>query len=207
MNAAYVREQLAIALRVARFEKDSVRDFDQSFDGFFRSFFGIILCAPLYLLIVLAERRITENAPIELPEASFPSMPPTSVTYIALESLSYLAGWIAFPLAMIFLARLIGASPRYVPFIVAYNWTSCVALALLTIPSALYLIGVIPITGAILLSYPILLFTIVYHWKVAREGLDISALTAVGIVLFDVILGLFIALTLARLRAGLVPIG
>jgi hypothetical protein len=47
MNASYVREQLKVALRVTRFEQDAVRDFDQTFSGFFCSFFGIILCAPL----------------------------------------------------------------------------------------------------------------------------------------------------------------
>jgi hypothetical protein len=57
MNAAYVREQILVALRVARFEKAAIHDFDQSLDGFFRSFFGIVLCAPLYVLILTAERR------------------------------------------------------------------------------------------------------------------------------------------------------
>ncbi len=204
MNVAYVREQLTIAIRVARFEKDSVGDFDQSFDGFFRSFFGIVLCAPFFVLVLFAERRIAANAPIEMPEVSFPQLPPANLSFFLLESANYLTNWILFPLAMVFLARLLGAGQRYVPFIVAFNWTSCVLFALSAIPSLLYLVGVVPISGAIVLYYPVVLFAIVYHWKVAHEGLDISGLNAAGIVLFDIILSLFIALTDARLRAGLV---
>jgi len=204
MNAAYVREHLKIALRVARFEKDSVRDFDQSFDGFFRSFFGIVLCAPFFMLVLFAERRIVANAAIEMPEVSFPPLPPANLIFFALESANYLASWIVFPLAMIFLTRLLGVGERYVPFIVAYNWTSCIVFALTAIPSLLFLLGVVPIAGAVVLYYPVVLFAIAYHWKVAYEGLNISALNAAGIVLFDFVLSLFIALTDAQLRAGLV---
>jgi hypothetical protein len=204
MNRAYVREQLKIALRVAGFEKDSVRDFDQSFDGFFRSFFGIALCAPFFVLALFAERRIAARAPIELPDVSFPPLPPANLIFVALESINYLASWIVFPLAMIFMTRLLGVGERYVPFIVAYNWTSCIVFALTAIPSLLFLLGVVPISGAIVLYYPVVLFAIVYHWKVAYEGLGISGLNAAGIVVFDLVLSLFIAYTDARLRTGLV---
>jgi hypothetical protein len=204
MNAPYVREQLKVALRVARFEQDAVRGFDQTFDGFFRSFFGIVLCAPLYVLILFAERRIFANAPVELPEVSLPPLPAANLTFAIVASTTYLAHWIAFPLVMIYLTKLIGAQTRYVPFIVAFNWTSCVTLALTTLPALFYLIGVISIIGAEILTFPILMFAMVYHWKVAREALDISNLNAGGIVLIELLLGLFISLTDTWLRAGLI---
>ncbi len=204
MNAAYVREQLKVALRVARFEQYAVRDFDKSFDGFFRSFFGIILCAPFYVLIIFADRRIAANAPTEMPGVEIGPLPLMNLTFVAFESMKYLTNWIAFPLAMIFLTRILGAGPRYVPFIVAYNWTSCVVFALSIIPPVLYLSGVIPIVAASSLSIPIILFAIAYRFKVAREALDITGLNAAGIVLFDLLLSLFIVLANARLRAGLV---
>ena len=204
MNAAYVRKQLNVALRVARFEQHAVRDFDQSFDGFFRSFFGIILCAPFYVLIMFADQRIAANAPIEMPGVEIPPQPPMNLAFAALESMNYLANWIAFPLAMILLTRILGVGPRYVPFVVAYNWTSCVIFALTVIPTALYLSGVVPIVAASSLSIPVIMLAIAYRFKVAREALDISGLNAAGIVLFDLLLSLFIVLVDTRLRAGLV---
>ena len=204
MNAAYVRGQLEVALRFARFEKDAVRDFDRSFDGFFRSFAGIVLCAPFYVLIVLADRRIAANAPADLPGVAIGAPPPANLVFFALESLNYVANWIAFPLAMIFITRLIGAGRHYVPFIVAYNWTSCVVFALTIIPPVLYLSGIAPVAAASSFSLPIILLAIAYRFKVAREALEISALNAAGIVLFDLLLSLLIVMANTQLRAGLV---
>jgi hypothetical protein len=181
-----------------------VRDFDQSFDGFFRSFFGILLCAPFYVLIVFTDRRIAASAPAEMPGVSIPPLPPANLTFAALESVNYLVNWIAFPLAMIFITRILGAGPRYVPFIVAYNWTSCVIFALTVIPPVFYLSGVLPIAAASFLSIPVIVLAIAYRFIVAREALDIPGLTAAGIVLFDLLLSLFIVLVDTRLRAGLV---
>ena len=160
--------------------------------------------APFFAVVLFTERRIVANAPIEMPEVAFPQLPPANFFFFLLESANYLTNWIIFPLAMIFLARLLGAGQRYIPFIIAFNWTSCVIFALSTIPSLLFLVGAVPISGAIVLYYPVVLFAIVYHWKVAHEGLGISGLNAAGIVLFDLILSLFIALTDARLRTGLI---
>jgi len=204
MNAAYVRGQLEVALRFARFEKDAIRDFDQTFDGFFRSFVGIVLCVPFYVLIVLADRRIAVNAPTEMPGVEIGPLPPANLAFLALESMNYLVNWIAFPLAMIFITRIIGAGRRYVPFIVAYNWTSCVIFALTIIPPVLYLSGLVPVAAASSFSLPVILLAVAYRFKVAREALDVSALNAAGIVLFDLLLSLLIVMVNTQLRAGLV---
>ncbi len=206
MNAVYVRAQLQAALRVVRFEQQATRDFDQSFDGFFRSFFGIILCAPFYVLIVLADRRIAVNAPTEMPGIEIPPQPPMNLVFIILESINYLASWIVFPLAMIFLTRILGAGSRYVAFIVAYNWTSCIVFALTIIPTFLYLAGVISVVAASTLSIPVIFLAILYRWKVAYDALEISGLTAAGIVIFDLLLSMFIVLVDTRLRAGLIEV-
>ena len=204
MNADYVREQLKVALRFARFEQDAIRDFDQSFDGFFRSFIGILLCAPLYVLIVLADRRIAASAPSEMPGVEFAPLPPANLAFFVLELANYLVNWIAFPIAMVFITRIIGAGPRYVPFIVAYNWTSCVIFALTIIPPVLYLSGLLPISAASAFSLPVILLAIAYRFKVAREALEVSGLNAAGIVLFDLLLSLLIVMLNTQLRAGLV---
>jgi hypothetical protein len=200
MNLAYVRGQLETALRVARLDRDAVRDFDQSIDGFFRSFYGIILCAPAYVFIILAERRMAASAVAEFPADGFLPPPPISLGYLTLETLIYVVYWLSFPVAMIFLARLIGAGSRYVPFVVAYNWTNCIVLFATVLPYLFYLAGIVPIAGAFFLSFPILLFALSYRWIVAVESLETTAMTAVGIVLFDFLLGLFVELGGSQLR-------
>lgn len=199
MTPSYVLHALMTAFRVARFDNNAVDDFDQSVEGFFRSFFGIVLAAPLYSIAVMAQRRIAE----ELAEAGGESLPVTGDGFTLIEWGAYAVNWIALPVAMILIARLIGVVPRYVPFVVAYNWGSCLVLALSTVPYFFYLLGVIPLIGVVLLYYPVVIFALVYHWRIARDGLQIPGLTAAGIVLLDLLLSILIALTAARLGMAL----
>lgn len=199
MSPSYVLHALMTAFRVARFDNNAVDDFDQSVDGFFRSFFGIVLAAPLYSIAVMAQHRIAE----ELAEASGESLPVTGAGFYLIEWGAYVVNWIALPVVMILITRLIGVAPRYVPFIVAYNWGSCFVLALSAIPYFFYLLGVIPLIGVALLYYPVVIFALVYHWRIARDGLQIPGLTAAGIVLLDLLLSILIALMVARLGMAL----
>ena len=48
------------------------------------------------------------------------------------ELVAYVVGWVAFPVAAIFLTRLLGLAARYVPLIVANNWSAVVQIALYT---------------------------------------------------------------------------
>ena len=56
------------------------------------------------------------------------------------ELVSFAVGWLAFPLAAIPLTRLLGLSARYVPLIVANNWSAVIQVALYT---AVVLVGTI----------------------------------------------------------------
>jgi len=200
MNLAYVGHALATALRVARFDKGAMAEFDQSFEGFFRSFVGILLCAPLYFLVLIAERRLSVDLATRNPDLSAAGLPPPDAAYYAVEAGTYLIEWLAFPLVMVGVVRLIGAGARYVPYIVAYNWSGCLVLTATTVPYILYLTGLISLTGVILLYYPVAIFTLVYRWRIARDGLQTSPTTATGIVILDFLLSLLVALLAARLQ-------
>jgi hypothetical protein len=202
MSVGYVRHALATAIRVARFDRSAMGDFDHSFEGFFRSFAGIVLCLPIYAVILFAERRIAMDASARLPDLAGAGLPPPDAAFYAVEGLTYLLDWLAFPLAMIGIARLIGAGARYVPYIIAYNWSGCLVLAATMIPYAIYLAGLISLTGVIVLYYPVAVFTLVYRWRIARDGLQITPMTATGIVIFDFLLSVFVALLAARLRGA-----
>jgi hypothetical protein len=203
IDAFYVRHALATALRMARFDRTAIADFDQSYEGFFRSFYGILLCAPIYAVILIAERRLAADPNAELSELTLARLPPPSLALYALEALTYLVSWLAFPLAMILMVRLLGATRRYVPLIVAYNWSSCILLAAMALPWLLYLSGVVSVTGVAALYAAVWTFGFIYRWIVAREGLQTSGLTAAGIAIFDYLLGLLILYGASRLRARL----
>lgn len=95
------------AFLFARFDARGLGYFNVTLDGFWRSFVGALVVLPLTVLTMMTEAR---GAEIDwLPEL-----------------LRYAGGWLLFPLVMIPIARLLGLSQQYVPFVIAYNWMQVV---------------------------------------------------------------------------------
>ena len=67
-------------------------------------------------------------------------------------------------------------------------------------PYLLYVVGLATVTGFILLYYLAVLFILVYRWRLARDGLQVTPATAVGIVALDVLMSAVIMLLAVRLQ-------
>ena len=90
------------AFLFARFDARGLGYFNVTLDGFWRSFIGALVVLPLTVLTMMTEAR---GAEIDwLPEL-----------------LRYAGDWLLFPLVMIPIARLLGLSQQYVPFVIAYK--------------------------------------------------------------------------------------
>jgi len=204
MNTAYIRHALTAAIRVARFEKDAINDFDHSFEGFFRSFFlAFLISLPFYPILVWGERMIAAEADAIGRGVDFAGLAPVGLGHYLVESGAYILSWIVFPIAMIFVARLIGAAKHYVSYVVAYNWGSCIVLAVTLPPHILYLMGVISLDAMALLYYPVIAFALIYRWRVAQTALELPGYTATAVVIIDVLISIFIAIGAARLQQGI----
>jgi len=203
IGVGYLRHALGTAARVARFDTNAIAEFDHSFEGFFRSFFAAVLCLPLYVLVVAGERRLTEDITATVPGRAFVPLPPPDATYLAVEAAAYLLNWLALPLAMIAIVPMLGASRRYVPYIVAYNWGSCIVFAVTLLPYLAYAAGLASLTGMVILYYAVTVFVVTYRWRLARYGLQIPGITAAGIVIIDLLVSILIALGTARIHRSL----
>ncbi|MEC9470098.1 MAG: hypothetical protein VYA18_10295, partial [Pseudomonadota bacterium] len=95
--------------------------FDQSIQGFWRSFSVIFLLVPVYVVSCLAEKRLFFAENLYHPDA-FPNG-----SYWFAQFLGMGVDWLALPLLLALLAAPIGISNRYVSFIVVRNWTSLLA--------------------------------------------------------------------------------
>ena len=120
------------ALLLARGETRGMALLDLSVDGFWRSFAAAVIVAPAYLLVLLDQYRL-----LGWPEHVWGT--------VAAETTSYLLGWVSFPLAAIPLTRLLGLSGRYVPLVIANNWSTVVQVALYT---TVVLVGMVLPAGA-----------------------------------------------------------
>jgi len=108
--------------------------FTMTADGFWRSFAAIVLVAPLYLAVTSLGG---DGAAADLPEGARAS--PPAVFRLAVIA----AEWVAYPAAMAFVTRLLGLQHRYVPYIIAYNWSSVPASAVVMPPILLLAGGLI----------------------------------------------------------------
>jgi hypothetical protein len=168
------------AWRLARFDAGGVQFFDNTVEAFWRSFYAALIALPGYGLLVLLRVAGTTDA----------GAPP--MTVLVVESISYAAGWFAFPLAMFYVARTFDLTASYFRYIAAYNWAIVLQVTLL--------LGVTAVTaslplapGVVQLVFLVASFAILaYQWFIARATLGIAAGAAAGIVALDLVLGLLI---------------
>lgn len=165
--------------RLAHFDRTGMAYFDKTVDGFWRSFFAAILIAPFFA-VMLGLRFSAEGALAD------------PVHYGMLEAMSYLISWFAFPVVMLALSESLDCRERFIGYMVAYNWSVVLQNAVLVplgILSALRVFS--PDIGALIWLTAIGLIA-AYLWFIARAGLGVPALTAIGIVAIDILLSLVI---------------
>jgi len=172
------------AWRLMLFDAGGMAYFDTSIDGFWRSFFAAAVVAPAYALFVVVRFTTAETEVVD-------------PGWLALVKCgAYLASWVVFPAAAVLVTRLLGVTARYIPLIVAYNWSN--------VPSLLILLPVemLAASGSGIgetIGSLALLFILVYEWFVVRVALGVAAFTAVGIVVLDVLLAVIIQVSANRL--------
>ena len=175
-SLAEIANALTGSMLLARRDTSGYGYFNQSVDGFWSSFFAIFLLAPFYLAIGALERDVAAVGGVPIGD------PPAG---LAAQIVVLTVQWFAFPLAMVPLARLLGLDRQYVPFIIAYNWSSVPAIAFLSLPYLLFAAGLAGAQAVTLVSFLAMLAVIYYRWFVTRTALGTNAGTAAGIVVFD----------------------
>ncbi|HYM18206.1 MAG TPA: hypothetical protein VEU06_06570 [Micropepsaceae bacterium] len=186
MTGAYVRHALFTAFRVAKFDRGASEEFDHSFEGFFRSFFAALLSLPIAILLTVTQDRIVADLAANAGRSVAAAAP--GMGFWLIEGGAYVVEWVALPLAMILIVKLLGASRRYVPFIIAYNWGSCLVYLVMTIPDIAYLLGITTLKSIAIVYYGAYAFIATYRWQMARETLQISGLNAAAIVILAALL-------------------
>jgi hypothetical protein len=166
--------------RLAHFDGAGMAYFDRSVDGFWRSFFAALLIAPLYA-VMLGLRYSAAGEPGD------------PMHYGLIEAISYLISWFSYPVVMHALTALLDCRDRFVGYMVAYNWSLVLQNGLLVPIAMLNALQVISPNAASVLWLIAIVMVLAYLWFIARAGLAVPPLTAVGIVSIDVLLSLLIS--------------
>ena len=167
------------AYRLARFDPGGLGFFDVTVQGFWRSFFAAVLVAPLYLILLLIRYSNLPN-PLSL------------FRFITLEAIAYVIAWVAFPLVMDRLVRVVDRDNCYIRYIVPYNWISVIQNAVYLPIVILGTIGALAPETSSGLAFVTLVWVLVYTWFVTRTAIDVPGHVAGGLVTVDLLLSVLI---------------
>ncbi|MDJ0951337.1 MAG: hypothetical protein QNJ94_20690 [Alphaproteobacteria bacterium] len=177
------------AWRLARLDANGMRYFDGTEGAFWRSFFAAALVLPAYVVLVGQGEtwRGDEIGPGRL---------------FAIEAISYVISWTAFPLAAFYVVTLMDRGGRYFAYIAAYNWAQVIEISFLLLLSFIgHLFGADGLAPT--LSYLVLGVIMLYEWFIARSALNVNGFNAFGLVVIGFVIMFFLhSLSTVLMHAG-----
>ena len=193
LSTQEISRSLTGALMLVKGRREGMAAFDLSLTGFWRSFGAVFLILPIYVITMVAQRHVLISD-TELTAEAFPDN-----AFFVGNLIGFFLDWIAFPILAALIARPIGFADRYVPFIVARNWTSVIAILPYSIPIVLYSLGILTPELTTILTLAAILFVLYYRFVVTRISLDATVSLALGLVVLDLVLSLVLGEIINRL--------
>ncbi len=172
-------DNLAGAWLVMRGRAEGLSRLDLSLEGFWRSFAAILLIVPFAILGLISQRELVPEDVGAPADAG-----------IGLEAVALLGDWLTFPLVFAVIARPLGLTARYVPFIVARNWASVLITAMVSFVHAGHVVGLLPSEFASLLLFVAVAIALRFSYVIARTTLAVPMSVALPIVLLDLLISL-----------------
>lgn len=151
------------AWRLFRRDPKGLSLFGQDEAAFWKSFWCAVIIAPAYIvLLVLIPDQLRSDASL--------------LRVVPVEVISYTIGWVAWPLVAYTLLGVMGVRDRYIPYIVAYNWSSgpqvVLLLGIALVSSAFNL----PMDAFLMMNLFAMIWLLAYHGYIVRvaTGLDLG---------------------------------
>lgn len=193
LTSQEIRRSVAGAWALFKGQAEGMRAFDLTIEGFWRSFLVFFLLLPPFAISVLAEQKLSIEHLKDFAQTTSDGL------YFLVQLLGFSTDWVLMPALLAAFARTLDIEKTYLPFIIARNWSSLIAVIPYTVPAALYLLGVISSGSMIFLSLVAMAVILRYRYMIARIALETSGALAVGIVALDFILSLLIGSAISRL--------
>jgi hypothetical protein len=162
------------AWRLARRDPSGLIWMDPSRRGVWHSFWGPALVAPGFL-VMQALDGVFETEQLRP---------------LVVELIAYVIGCVAFPLAMAHLSEGLGRTHLYTRFVVAYNWSAVIQMALL-LPASL-LMHLVPGDAFAMLNLAVSILLLVYQAYIAHVALAVAPGTAAMLIFLDLLIGAMI---------------
>lgn len=191
------RRSLAGAWLLLRNDPRGFAAMDTSYDGFLRSFSVVLFLLPFYFINLNANMALrAEDIGLDTTSTS-----PTGSDYL-FEVVLIGLDWITFPLLAMIFVRQFGGASHYSRLIVARNWASLIAIQFIMIPTVLFLVGLIDSSMLAFLRLVSLAIILRYQYTIIRNALGCAISPAIGLVTLDVLVTIFVTLSLQSLTGN-----
>jgi hypothetical protein len=195
-SSDYIQQSLSGAARLMAGRKDGVRLLDISADGFWTSFFAIVVALP-----AMTVTWVTLANEIAFQGDGIGSRLSIVLSLAAID----VVAWIL-PLGLLALvARLAGMAHRYVHFVVASNWGGAIYVWIMVPPALVRLFWPDAGEGLTAISLGLFFFTMVLSWRLTNAVLDKGPAFATGVFSAMFVTSLLVLFTLQGLF-GLVQV-
>jgi hypothetical protein len=169
------------AWRLARRDPRGLVWFQTGPEGFWTSFWGPALVFPAFLILQVLDGTFEDEL-----------LRPLVVHLIA-----YVAAVVAFPLAVSHIADGLDKGRHYIRYIVAYNWSAVIQMAVL-LPAVL-LAHLFPGNAFAMFNLAVTLALLVYQAYIAHVALDVPPAHAGMLVVLDLMIGALVQMIADRL--------
>ncbi len=164
---------------LARFNANGITLFDNSVEGFWRSFWAAAIVLPAYaILLTLRYSGATFGV--------------GSGTVFLVQSIANVVDWMAFPFAMFYVAQMFNRDQWYCRYIAAYNWAAVLQITLMLIISLIAAGGILPPALGYWATAIVLVFVLAYKGFIAHVALQSTWAGAAAIVFLDFCLSLML---------------
>ena len=173
------------AFQLTKLDLKGFEYFGNSKKQFWFSFVGAILIAPLFLtyLVTLYMNTNIENG---------------FSNYLIVQSLSYSIAWLTFPLVILHLGPFLKCEGQLIQYLVACNWVSVIQNGVYLPIIILGIMKVFPEPMLSVFGLTALLWILGVSLFVTYKALNLPLTTAAGIVVLDLLLGVFIEALASR---------
>jgi hypothetical protein len=171
---------------------NAIRNFDASYQGFWRSFQAIVLILPIYALTVYSEWQSLLADPVI-------SKMLDQSAYMAAAWVTLAVDWVALPLLLAGLAQFLSIRQGYASYVVARNWSAVLMAVPYGLISLLQLAQ--PGLGDFLFIPLVIALAIAlrFSYLIARRALAVTLDVAIGFVALDVLVRVGLAEIISRL--------
>lgn len=192
VTADEVNRSFRGALDLLNSRVEGLKSFDMSERGFWRSFAAIWLTLPAYIVSLAFERL---RLGLIQPDRTLLD----SIWIDLVVALGHVAGFVALPVAMIWITRSVRLTDRYVPFVIVTNWITVLGLLVLSVPAMLLLLGWATPSLASLFGIAFSIIVLRLQWFATKATLGISGLAAFAVVLLGLVLNSFVGVIMRGL--------